>query len=100
MGEAYREMERSDLMRTRETGMRTGMKGEKGRKDGKGKDGEKRLTGSDRSVNLGRKGRVVQLGQIDLVRLVADVALHFGDIRSDLNGDVGDGVDGGVGRVG
>jgi hypothetical protein len=46
------------------------------------------------------KGRVVQLGQIDLVRLVADIALHFGDIRRDLNGDVGDGVDGGVGRIG
>ena len=45
------------------------------------------------------KGRVVQLGQTDLVRLVADVAFYLGDIRSDLNGDVGDGVDGGVGRV-
>jgi hypothetical protein len=62
--------------------------------------GEKRLTRSDRSVNLWTKGRVVQLGQIDLVGLVADIALHFGDIRGDLNGDVGDGVDGGVRRIG
>jgi hypothetical protein len=69
-------------------------KGEKGRR------GEKRLTRSDRSVNLWTKGRVVQLGQIDLVGLVADIALHFGDIRGDLNGDVGDGVDGGVRRIG
>ena len=59
--------------------------------------GKKRLTRSDRSVNLGRKGRV---GQIDLVRLVADITLNFGDIRSDLYGDVGDCVDGGVGRIG
>ncbi len=63
------------------------------------KRGKKRQTWSDRSVNLGSKGRVVQLGETDLVRLVANVALHFGDIRSDLDGDVGDGVDGGVGRI-
>jgi hypothetical protein len=97
MEEAYREKGRSNLMRTGETvmRMRMEMKEEKG---GKGR-GEKRLTRSDRSANLWTKGRVVQLGQIDLVRLVADIAFDLGDIRSDFNGDVGDGVDGSVGRI-
>ena len=31
---------------------------------------------------------------------MASVALHFGNIRSDLNGDIGDGVDGGVWGIG
>ncbi len=58
-------------------------------------------TGNDRSVNLRRNGRVVQLlVETDLVRLVAGVALHFGNIRSDFHGDVGHSVDGGVRRVG
>jgi hypothetical protein len=49
---------------------------------------------------LGTNGRVVELVEIDLVRLVADVAFNFGNIRTDFHGDVGDGVDGGVRRVG
>jgi hypothetical protein len=59
-------------------------------KQGKGQ------TRNDRSVNNGRVGLV----ETDLVGLVAYVALHFGDIRRDFHGDVGDGVDGGVRRVG
>jgi hypothetical protein len=56
---------------------------------------EKGHTRINRSINL-TDGRVVQLGQRDFKRLVADVALYFGNIRGDLNGDVGDSVDGSI----
>jgi hypothetical protein len=63
---------------------------------------EKRRTGDDRSINLWTNGRVVELVLVetDLVRLVAGIAFNFGNIRTDFHGDVGDGVDGGVRRVG
>jgi hypothetical protein len=61
---------------------------------------KKRRTGDDRSINLRTNGRVVELVETDLVRLVAGVAFNFGNIRTDFHGDVGDGVDGGVRRVG
>jgi hypothetical protein len=94
MVEAYRGKGGSNLGVEKDAGMR-----KKRKERGEERKGEKRPTGSDRSVNLGTKGRVVQLGEADLVWLMADVAFHFGDIRSDLNGDVRDGVDGGVGGV-
>jgi hypothetical protein len=56
----------------------------------------KRQTGNDRSANHGR----VVLVETDLEGLVAYVALYFGNTRSYFHGDVGDGVDGGVRRVG
>ncbi len=59
----------------------------------------KRRTGNNRNVNLWRNGRVVELVE-NLERLVAGVALHLGNIRSNFHGDIGDGVDGGVRRVG
>ena len=48
---------------------------------------------------MGTNGRVVELVETDLVRLVAGVAFNFGNIRANFHGDVGDGVDGGVRRV-
>ena len=56
----------------------------------------KRQTGNDRSPTHGR----VVLVETDLEGLLACVALHFGNTRSNFHGDVGDGVDGGVRRVG
>ena len=53
----------------------------------------------NRSVNLGTNGRVVQLRQRELKRLVADVALYFRNIRSDLNGNVGDSINGSIRRI-
>jgi hypothetical protein len=73
-------------------GAGTMMRGRKREKKVKGR------TSIDRSVNLRGNGRV-QLGQIDLVRLVASVAHYFGDIRRYLNSNIGDGVDGGVRRI-
>ena len=67
-------------------------------KEGRKKKNKGR-TSIDRSVNLRGNGRDVQLGQTDLERLVADVALHFGNIRSYLNSNVRDSVDGGVRRI-
>jgi hypothetical protein len=64
------------------------MRGMKGKR-------EKGRTRINRSINL-TKGRVVQLGQRDFEGLVADVALYFGNIRGDLNGDVGDSIDGSI----
>ena len=65
-----------------------------------GRGGKKKRTSIDRSINRRRRnGRDIQLGQIDLERLVTNVALHFGDIRRNLNSNVRDGVDGGVRRV-
>jgi hypothetical protein len=87
--EAYRERGILNLVRTRWMKMR--MKG------GEKKEG---LTGIDRSVNLRANGGVVRLAETDLEMLVANVALHLGDIRGDFNGDVGDCVDGGVGGIG
>ena len=61
-----------------------------------GKREKGRQTRINRSINLSN-GRVVQLGQRDVEGLVADVALfYFGNIRSDLNGDVGDRIDGSI----